>query len=215
MHCPSLPVLQLAQDVLCTLPGQIIMYCMHSHKQRSMVGRAEVHERQSMTTWLLTVSPVCCSSVPASTTFTSKASETSFLWNATLQPPQHSRPKRLGHGLECYSAGWWFMTQTGIPPPTCRPGSVPGASASARRSLCIASSPAAQSRRKSINARSTSSSSPTRYVWQNIPMSKSSCGVHTTAEAVTRLEQAHNPPTQAAALQATAWCWYRSKLLLN
>ncbi len=41
------------------------------------------------------------------------------------------------------------------------------------------------------------------------------CGVHTTAEAVTRLEQAHNPPTQAAALQATAWRWYRSKLLLN
>ena len=67
--------------------------------------------------------------------------------------------------IECCSAGWWCMTQTGTPPQTCRPGSVPGALASARRSLCIASSPAAPLRRRSTNARSTSSSSPTRCVW--------------------------------------------------
>ncbi len=67
--------------------------------------------------------------------------------------------------IECCSAGWWCMTQTGTPPQTCRPGSVPGALANARRSLCIASSPAAPLRRRSTNARSTSSSSPTRCVW--------------------------------------------------
>ena len=60
VHCPPLPVQQLAQHVLCRLPG---MHCMHSHEQRGMIGRAAGHERQSMTTWFLPVSRVCCTGV--------------------------------------------------------------------------------------------------------------------------------------------------------